>query len=244
MAVRTPSGRTLPGNLAIIPSEQSWVFHAIYQHVFSHLYSSKVCSRNCLVFTNKDEAEYRSFEALIKTTSDFKQSTVMLCTFHGVLMAFKKDLLTLLEDCDCGKVYGKLVYCCINWYIRTFVKEFICTNSYYFLFLIHVCHPRGVVIQAIHASRCVFENKDKYDMSNKILTNVISDAFTKGHIKQPLKEAIEAFQIKLNNKRRYLAFYIRKSIHNCYDAMTTSPCESMNSHIKHTSKASTLNNTR
>ena len=81
-------------------------------------------------------------------------------------------------------------------------------------------------------------------MSNKILTNVISDAFTKGHIKQPLKEANEAFQIKLNNKQRYLAFYIRKTIHNCYDAMTTSPCESMNSHIKNSSKATTLNNKR
>jgi len=81
-------------------------------------------------------------------------------------------------------------------------------------------------------------------MSNKILKNVVSVAFTKGHIKQPLKEAIEAFQIKLNNKRKYLAFYIHKSIHNCYDAMTTSPCESMYRHIKHTSKATTLNNTR
>ena len=91
---------------------------------------------------------------------------------------------------------------------------------------------------------CVFENKYQYDMSNMILSNVISDAFTKGHIKQPLKDAIEAFQIKLNNKQRYLAFYIRKKIHNCYDAMTTSPCESMNSHIKNSSKATTLNNTR
>ena len=91
---------------------------------------------------------------------------------------------------------------------------------------------------------CVFENKYQYDMSNMILSNVISDAFTKGHIKQPLKDAIEAFQIKLNNKQRYLAFYIRKQIHNCYDAMTTSPCESMNSHIKNSSKATTLNNTR
>ena len=91
---------------------------------------------------------------------------------------------------------------------------------------------------------CVFENKYQYDMSNKIMTNVISDAFIKGLIKQPLKDAIDAFQIKLNNKRRYLAFYIRKTIHNCYDAMTTSPCESMNCHIKHNSKANTLNNTR
>ncbi len=138
MAVRTPSGRTLPGNLAIIPSEQSWVFRAIYQHAFPHLYSSKSCSRNHRVLTNKDEVEYRSFEALIETTSDFKQSTVMLCTFHGVWMAFKKDLLTSLEDCDCEKLYGKLIYCCINWYIQTFITKFICINLYSFLFWIHV----------------------------------------------------------------------------------------------------------
>ncbi len=88
MAVRTPSGRTLPGNLAIIPSEQSWGFHAIYQYAFPHLYSLEVCSRNCLVLTDKDEAEYRSFESVIKTSSDFQHSNVMLCTFHGVWMAF------------------------------------------------------------------------------------------------------------------------------------------------------------
>jgi hypothetical protein len=58
MAVHTPSGKTLHRNLAIIPSEQSWVFHAIiYQHAFPHLYSSEVCSRNRLVLTDKDEAE-------------------------------------------------------------------------------------------------------------------------------------------------------------------------------------------
>ena len=107
MAVRTPSGRTPHGNLSIIPSAQLWVFHDNYHHAFPRLYSSKVCSRNYLVLTDKDEAEYRSFEALIKTTSGFKHSTVMLCTFHGGWMAFKKDLLSLLDDCECGKVYGK-----------------------------------------------------------------------------------------------------------------------------------------
>jgi hypothetical protein len=42
MAARTPSGTTFPGNLTIIPSEQKWVFHAIYQLAFPHLYSSDV----------------------------------------------------------------------------------------------------------------------------------------------------------------------------------------------------------
>ena len=130
MAVCTPSGKTLPGNLAIIPSEQSWVFHAIYQYAFPHLYSSEVCSRNRLVLTDKDDAEYASFEALIKTASDFKQSTVMLCTFHGVWMAFKKDLLTLLEDCICGKVYGIFLFFLWIGIYELFITESYCTNSY------------------------------------------------------------------------------------------------------------------
>jgi len=160
------------------------------------------------VLTDKDEAEYTSFEALIETTSDFKQSTVMLCTFHGVWMAFKKDLLTLLEDCDCGKVYGNFL---------SLVYQFVYTNEFYlirFYKFIFATQEEWLYKLFMHQA-CVFENKYQYDMSNKILTNVISVAFTKGHIKLSLKEAIEAFQIKLNNKRKYLAFYIRKSIHNC-----------------------------
>ncbi len=71
MAVCTPSGTTLPGNLTIVPSEQKWVFHAIYQLVFPHLYSSEVCSRNCLVLTDEDDAEYKSFKSVIETIEDF-----------------------------------------------------------------------------------------------------------------------------------------------------------------------------
>jgi hypothetical protein len=154
MAVRTPSGRTLPGNLAIIPSEQSWVFHAIYQYAFPHLYSSEVCSRNRLVLTDEDEAEYRSFESVIETTSDFQNSKVMLCTFHGVWMAFKKDLLTLLEDCEHGKVYGKIGV--IVLYICNRISNYICTNWYLSVYSVNFPTYRGVVIQVIHASSVCF----------------------------------------------------------------------------------------
>jgi hypothetical protein len=112
MAVRTPSNATLSGNLTIIPSEQKWVFHAIYQLAFPHLYSSDVCSRNQLVLTDEDDAEYKSFESVIKSIDDFKRSTVMLYTFHGIWLAFKKDLLPLLDQCQYGKLYGKLIIHC------------------------------------------------------------------------------------------------------------------------------------
>jgi hypothetical protein len=156
MAVRTPSGRTLPGNLAIIPSEQSWVFHAIYQYAFPNLYSLEVCSRNRLVLTNEDEAEYRSFESVIETSSDFKHSNVMLCTFHGVWMAFKEDLLTLLEDCECGKVYGMSVFCVIVSYISNRISKFTCINPCIPVYSVHVPTYRGVALQVIHASSVCF----------------------------------------------------------------------------------------
>jgi hypothetical protein len=107
MAVHTLSSTTLPGNLTIVPSEQKWVFHAIYQLVFPHVYSSEVCSRNRLVLTDEDDAEYKSFESVIETVEEFCKSKVMLCTFHGIWMAFKKDLLPLLDVCKYGKLYGK-----------------------------------------------------------------------------------------------------------------------------------------
>ena len=90
---------------------------------------------------------------------------------------------------------------------------------------------------------CVFENKEQYNKSNQILSTLISDAFLLRTVNQVLKDAIEAFQVKLLVKEFYLANWVRKQIHNSYDAMTTSPVESVNCHIKHRIKASTLNNT-
>ncbi len=73
----------------------------------SSLYSSEVCSRNQLVLMDEDDAEYKSFESVIETVEEFCKSKVMLCTFHGIRMAFKKDLLPLLDVCKYGKLYGK-----------------------------------------------------------------------------------------------------------------------------------------
>ncbi len=74
MAVWTSSGNTLLGNLIIIPSEQKWVFHAIYQLAFLELYFNEVCSRNCVVITDEDEAEYQSFESVIGMSNVFSRS--------------------------------------------------------------------------------------------------------------------------------------------------------------------------
>ncbi len=70
---------------------------------------------------------------------------------------------------------------------------------------------------------CVYKTKQQYVKSNEILTDIIKEAHLNCRINDILKDAIQAFQVKMNVKQEYLAYYVRKHIHNCYDAMTTSP---------------------
>jgi hypothetical protein len=98
MAVRSPTGKTFPGNFTIIPSAKKWVFHAIYCLVFLSLYGEHICSLNQLVITDEEDAEYRSFETLILTHEMFRSSTVMLCTFHAIWQPFKRDIYHLLPS--------------------------------------------------------------------------------------------------------------------------------------------------
>jgi hypothetical protein len=74
---------------------------------------------------------------------------------------------------------------------------------------------------------CIYKTKHQYMKSNEILTTVIKEAYQNDRISGILKEGIEAFQVKINLKQEYLAYYLRKNIHNCYDAMTTSPVPSI-----------------
>jgi hypothetical protein len=133
MAIRTSSGNTLPGNLTIIHSEQKWVFHAIYQLAFPELYSNEVYSRNHVGITDEDEAEYWSFESVIETSKGFSRSKVLICTFHGIWMVFKKDLVALLDKCEHGKIYGKLHHLYTNSYLPICTSIHIWFNMYQFV---------------------------------------------------------------------------------------------------------------
>jgi hypothetical protein len=88
----------------------------------------------------------------------------------------------------------------------------------------------------------VLINQQQYNKSNELLTRIINEAHHQGIISDSLKEAFEAFQVKLNNKQLYLSNWVRRTIPNSCDAMTTSPVESINSHIKQRICASSLNN--
>jgi hypothetical protein len=107
MAIWTPTTKTFPGNFMIIPSSKKWFFHAIFHLAFLSLYSELICSLNRLVLTDKEDAEYQSFECLIGTHDAFQLSKVMLCAFHAVWQHFKHDLHPLLPSKKAHK--GKLI---------------------------------------------------------------------------------------------------------------------------------------
>jgi hypothetical protein len=119
--------------------------------------------------------------------------------------------------------------CCTNWYCCNRMFKYMFTGDWLYMLFMH--------------QACVYKTKQQYVKSNKTLTTVIKEALLNCRINDILKGAIQAFQVKMNVKQEYLAYYVRNHIHNCYNAMTTSPMESINCHIKHRSKASTLNNT-
>jgi len=47
---------------------------------------------NCLVLTDEEDTEYRSFESLIATNVNFQSSKVMLYIFHAIWQPFKRDV--------------------------------------------------------------------------------------------------------------------------------------------------------
>jgi hypothetical protein len=88
MAIRTPTGKTFPGNYTIIPSSKKWVFHSIFRLAFLSLYGEHVCSLNRLVLTDEEDADYRAFETMIATHDACCSSKVMLCFFPCCLATF------------------------------------------------------------------------------------------------------------------------------------------------------------
>jgi hypothetical protein len=108
MAIRTPFGKTFPGNFTIIPSAKKWVFHAIYRIAFVGLYGERTCTMNPLVLTDEEDAEYRLFKAVISSNETFKSSRVMLCIFHAIWQPFKRDVYSLLPKEHSEGKGGKL----------------------------------------------------------------------------------------------------------------------------------------
>ncbi len=55
--------------------------------------------------------------------------------------------------------------------------------------------------------------------------------------------AVEKFQVTMKDKEQYIAYHFRKDVSQSRNAASTSPVESMNSHIKSTMGCSYIQNT-
>ncbi len=78
----------------------------------------------------------------------------------------------------------------------------------------------------------MYRTKAQYDRSNMILTETLSSPGCQDVLSNDCIKAIENFQCPMIKKETYLAFYVWKTISMSFDAMTTSPVESMNIFIK------------
>ena len=123
MAIRTPYGKTFPGNLTVIPSGQRWVFHCIYKMVFVALYGDLTCSRNRLAICDEDVSEYLPYKNLIEieTTDTFKKSRLMLCIFHAIWQPYKEKVFSCLPkkgnsglQTPEGEEWGNYLYLSLN----------------------------------------------------------------------------------------------------------------------------------
>ncbi len=101
------TGRSSAG---AIFDEHNTIAPRAHQHAFPHLYSSEVCSRNRLVLTDEDTSQFKPFESLISTTNIFKLLKVMICTFHGIWMAFKKAIFLNYGKSKYAPIYGEIMF--------------------------------------------------------------------------------------------------------------------------------------
>ncbi len=74
----------------------------------------------------------------------------------------------------------------------------------------------------------MYQTKAQYDKSNMILTEMLSSPLCRDVLSNDCIKVIENFQCSMIEKEQYLAFYVRKIMSMSFDAMKTSPVESMN----------------
>jgi hypothetical protein len=117
--------------------------------------------------------------------------------------------------------------------VSTYVSYYLHTIVTHDLF-----HSGDWIYQLFMHQACMFENKSQYEKSNNILTSVINEALKKHHIGKDLYKAISQFQVQLNEKTSYLAYWARNSVTVSFDTMTMSLMKSINCHIKHKIKLS------
>lgn len=75
---------------------KSCVHMYVFQDIFPFLHGSQTIQRNRLALADNDALEYSTFESITSKEHDYKNSKVMLFTFHAIWKHFKKHVYPTL----------------------------------------------------------------------------------------------------------------------------------------------------
>jgi len=157
----------------------------------------------------------------------------MLCTFHAVWQLFKYDLYLLLsskktltgkliELTEVGQKWGEY---------QIFNNEHFPLIIYDLIFILNYSLA-SYLCTIFQYQTCVYQTKDQHDRSHEILSEMLKSNWCKDSLSDECIHMIDKFQTSMKEKENYLAFHVWLKISMSFDAMTTSPVESMNSALK------------
>jgi hypothetical protein len=90
---------------------------------------------------------------------------------------------------------------------------------------------------------CVYQTQAQYNRSHVLLTEMLQSEQAREILSAECILAVEKFQVTMKDKEQCIAYHVRKDVSLSRNAVSTSPVESMNSHIKGTMGCSSNQNT-
>ncbi len=86
------------------------------------------------------------------------------------------------------------------------------------------------------------QTKAQYDRSHVLLSEILQTEQARKILSAECILAVEKFQVTIKDKEQYIAYHFRKDVSLSCNAASTSPVESMKSHIKGTMGCSSNQN--
>ncbi len=219
-------------------------FPCYFRPGFLSLSAEHICSLNRFVLTDKEDSEYCSFECLIANQDMFWLSKVMLCTFHAVWQPFKRDVYTLLPEkkpckhklielTEVGKLWGEYQFI-INKNLTIIIYDLIYILNF----------SLAIYLYKIFQHQTYVLNKGTICQITWNMSKMLKWQRCQDSVSHECINVIENFETNMKEKEKYLAFHIWSKILMSFDAITTSPVESMNSSLKNGMGINSNSNTR
>jgi hypothetical protein len=142
----------------------------------------------------------------------------------------------VIELTDVGKLWGENVFVIYRILSLTTSNIKLLSSCDSIISKLSLCNLQHQV--------CVYRTKEQYDRSHELLSEMLVLEMCTKTLSPECINAIQQFQIVIKEKECYLAFYVCSKTSMSFDAMTTSPVESMNSSLKRGTGINKNSNTR